>query len=165
MTNTNKLISLAMLFALGITAGCHQAPIITADTLETSEVNGVKLVHMHIIQPPQSFTAVNQSYRALYPVSLINRPDYGGMRMGTLTAGQPLQVLGEVENNWLAVATEDDGKLSGYIPLSSAVPEDRYDATLKAQAAQPRRAQQQCIGLGAGDKACRKGRSSTWIIQ
>jgi hypothetical protein len=162
----SKLVFLAAIFATAITAGCEApAPIVTADTLETSNVEGVSLVHMHIVQPPQQFKPINADYRTLFPVSLINRPDYGGMRMGTLESGATLQVLGEVENSWLAVATQDNGQLSGYIPFRAAVPSDRYSATVKAQAARPRRAQQQCIGVGEGDKACRKGSSSTWIIQ
>ncbi|ALV92309.1 MULTISPECIES: hypothetical protein [Pantoea] len=162
----SKLAFIAALFAVTLTAGCKAPPpTVTADTLETSTVNNVALVHMHIVQPPQQFTAINSAYRTLYPASLMNRPDFGGLRMETLDAGATLQVLGEVENSWLAVSTQDNGQLSGYIPFRAAVTRDRYDATVKAQAARPRRAQQQCIGVGAGDKACRKGSSSTWIIQ
>ncbi|MDF7649593.1 SH3 domain-containing protein [Pantoea sp. Acro-805] len=162
----SKAAFIAALFATAITAGCKAPPpTVTADTLETSTVNDVALVHMHIVQPPQQFKPINAAYRTLFPVSLINRPDYGGLRMETLESGATLQVLGEVENNWLAVATQDNGQLSGYIPFRAAVPSDRYSATVKAQAARPRRAQQQCIGVGEGDKACRKGNSSTWVIQ
>lgn len=162
----SKVAFIAALFATAITAGCKAPPpTVTADTLETSTVNDVALVHMHIVQPPQQFKPINTAYRTLFPVSLINRPDYGGLRMETLESGATLQVLGEVENSWLAVATQDNGQLSGYIPFRAAVPSDRYNATVKAQAARPRRAQQQCIGVGEGDKACRKGNSSTWVIQ
>lgn len=162
----SKLPFLAALFATAITAGCKAPPpIVTADTLETSTVNAVPLVHMHIIQPPHQFTPVNAAYRTLYPASLMNRPDFRGLRMETLEAGATLQVLGEVENSWLAVSTQDNGQLSGYIPYRAAVTADRYSATVKAQAARPRRAHQQCIGVGSGDQACRKGNSSTWIIQ
>lgn len=162
----SKYAFLAAIFATAITAGCKAPPPpVTADTLESSTVNGVTLVHMHIIHAPQQFTPINAVYRTLYPASLMNQPDFSGLRMATLDAGATLHVLGEVDNNWLAVATENNGQLSGYIPFRAAVTSDRYDATVKAQAARPRRAQQQCIGVGEGDKACRKGNSPTWIIQ
>jgi hypothetical protein len=69
----------SLLFVMAV-AGCKapQKPVINDDTIETSQVNGVTLTHRHAVTPPTEFNPVNEPYRAMYPASLMSRPDFGG---------------------------------------------------------------------------------------
>ncbi len=66
----------SLLFVMAV-AGCKapQKPAITDDTIVTSQVNGVTLTHRHAVVPPTEFTQLNEPYRAMYPASLMSRPD------------------------------------------------------------------------------------------
>lgn len=78
-------VLLSLLFVMAV-AGCKapQKPAITDDTIVTSQVNGITLTHRHAVTPPAEFTQVNEPYRAMYPASLMSRPDYGGKVIRTL---------------------------------------------------------------------------------
>lgn len=69
----------SLLFVMAV-AGCKapQKPVINDDTIVTSQVNGVTLTHRHAVLPPAEFTQLNEPYRAMYPASLMSRPDFGG---------------------------------------------------------------------------------------
>lgn len=61
----NKSLLLTLLAVLTL-AGCKAPPPpMTDDTLVTSEVNGVKLVHRHAVAAPGEFTPVNEFPRTL----------------------------------------------------------------------------------------------------
>ena len=60
-----KSLALMLLATLTL-AGCKAPPpSVTDDTLVTSEVNGVKLVHRHAVAAPAEFTPVNETWRAV----------------------------------------------------------------------------------------------------
>ncbi|MDZ7278153.1 SH3 domain-containing protein [Pantoea eucrina] len=160
----NKSLVLT-LFAVLTLAGCKTPPpSVTDDTLVTSEVNGVKLVHRHAVAAPGEFTPINASYRALYAASVMTTPDYGGKVVRYLDNAQSFQVLGRVEHSWLAIADEPDGQLIGYIPPKAGVESTRYDATLRSDRPRPRRAKQVCVAVGGASKACRANDTATWIL-
>lgn len=157
--------ALTLLAAITV-AGCKPPPPpVNDDTLVSSTVNGVTLVHRHAVSAPGEFTPVNESYRALYNASVMTRPDYGGNVVRYLENGKPFQVLGKVENNWLAIAEPDDTQLIGYVPLKAGVPGDRYEQALRNDRPRPRRASKQvCVDVGGDSKACRKDNTATWIL-
>ncbi|WP_036624887.1 SH3 domain-containing protein [Pantoea sp. AS-PWVM4] len=188
----NLRIALSLLFVF-VVAGCKAPPPITDDTLVTSTVDGVTLVHRHAVNPPAQFSPVNDAYRALYPTSVMTRPDYGGKVVTTLKTGETYTVLGMVENNWLAIgeqpqqqqqaeaaptegqktaaapaaATPAAAQLTGYVPFRALVKSDLYDQTLKAD--QPKRRvrtakKKTCVSVDGDSKACQNGNSGTWII-
>ena len=184
----NLHIALSLLFVLAV-AGCKAPPQITDDTLETSTVDGVALVHRHAVIPPGQFSPINEAYRALYPTSVMTRPDFGGKVVTSLETGGTYTVLGMVENNWLAIGElpqqaeapaegqkTDDAKavaspaaaqLTGYVPFRALVKSDLYDQTLKAD--QPKRRvrsakKKTCVSVDGDSKACQNGNSGTWII-
>lgn len=160
----NKSLVLT-LFAVLTLAGCKTPPpSVTDDTLVTSEVNGVKLVHRHAVAAPGEFTPINASYRALYAASVMTTPDYGGKVVRYLDNAQSFQVLGRVEHSWLAIADEPDGQLIGYIPPKAGVESTRYDATLRSDRPRPRRSKQICVAVGGASKACRANDTATWIL-
>lgn len=160
----NKSLVLT-LFAVLTLAGCKTPPpSVTDDTLVTSEVNGVKLVHRHAVAAPGEFTPINASYRALYAASVMTTPDYGGKVVRYLDNAQSFQVLGRVEHSWLAIADEPDGQLIGYIPPKAGVESTRYDATLRSDRPRPRRSKQVCVAVGGASKACRANDTATWIL-
>ena len=172
----NLRIALSLLFVFAV-AGCKAPPKITDDTLETSTVDGVALVHRHAVVPPAQFSPVNDAYRALYPTSVMTRPDYGGKVVTSLETGETYTVLGMVENNWLAIgelpqqaeaaATPAAAQLTGYVPFRALVKSDLYDQTLKAD--QPKRRvrsakKKTCVSVDGDSKACQNGNSGTWNI-
>jgi hypothetical protein len=185
----NLRIALSLLFVFAV-AGCKAPPQITDDTLVTSTVDGVALVHRHAVAPPAQFSPINDTYRALYPTSVMTRPDYGGKVVTTLKTGETYTVLGMVENNWLAIgeqpqeaqaapaegqktadakaaATPAAAQLTGYVPFRALVKSDLYDQTLKAD--QPKRRvrsakKKTCVSVDGDSKACQNGNSGTWII-
>ncbi len=161
-----KISSALILLAVFSLAGCKTAPSQPDDdTLVTSEVNGVKLVHRYAVQAPASFTPVNQQYRALYKASVMTRPDYSGKIVRYLETGKPFTVLGEADH-WLAIAGDDPQQLAGYVPLKAGVKSDLYDATLRNDRPRPRKAsKKECVDVGGQSKACRNGDTATWILQ
>lgn len=158
-----KMIS-GVVIALAL-SGCKAPPVKPQEKLETSVVDGTTLVHHHEIGAPKTFTPVYQAYRALYAASVMSTPGFQGKRIGTLKNGELYQVLGRVENNWLAISDSPELQLTGYVEFKAGVPSARYDATVTGAPPVSRRPARQCIGVGNGDSACRKGRSATWIIQ
>ncbi|NWA61663.1 SH3 domain-containing protein [Pantoea sp. B9002] len=161
----NKSLVLTLLAVLTL-AGCKAPPPpVTDDTLVTSEVNGVKLVHRHAVAAPAEFTPVNESYRALYAASVMTTPDFGGKVVRYLDNAKPFEVLGRVEHSWLAVADEPNGQLIGYIPPKAGVESSRYDATIRSDRPRPRRnSKQVCVAVGGASKACRTNDTATWIL-
>jgi len=184
----NLRIALSLLFVIAV-AGCKAPPLITDDTLETSTVDGVALVHRHAVVPPGQFSPINEAYRALYPTSVMTRPDFGGKVVTSLETGGTYTVLGMVENNWLAIGelpqqaeapaegqkTDDAtaiaspaaAQLTGYVPFRALVKSDLYDQTLKAD--QPKRRvrsarKKTCVSVDGDSKACQNENSGTWII-
>ena len=83
-----KRLIISLLFVMTV-AGCKAPtkPAMTDDTLVTHEVNGVTLTHRNAVSPPAEFTPVNAAYRALYPASLMTRPDFSGKVVRTLETG------------------------------------------------------------------------------
>lgn len=145
--------------------GCKTPPpAVNDDTLVTSDVNGVKLVHRHAVAAPTTFTPVNQTWRALYKASVMTQPDYGGKVVRYLEAGKSFEVLGSVENHWLAIADKPDGMLTGYVPLKAGVESHRYDDTLRNDRPRPRKTKQVCVDVGGDSKACRNTATATWIL-
>lgn len=160
-----KSFALTLLTVLTL-AGCKAPPPPpNDDTLVTSEVNGVKLVHRHAVAAPKEFTPVNQTWRALYSASVMTMPDYGGKVVRYLENGKPFEVLGSVENHWLAIADEADGPMIGYVPLKAGVESSRYDATIRSDRPRPRgKSKQVCVDVGGTSKACRTNDTATWIL-
>ncbi|MCX0501434.1 SH3 domain-containing protein [Erwinia billingiae] len=159
-------IALSLLFVLTV-AGCKAPPpAMTDDTIVSSTVDGVTLTYRHAVQPPTSFTPVNEEYRALYDASVMNRPDFGGKLVSNLENGKPYTVLGSVENNWFAIAEQGQEQLIGYVPLRAVVKSALYDKTVKADSRRKRvRAATKKTCVAAGDsKACQNSNSGTWII-
>lgn len=160
----NKSLVLTLLAVLTL-AGCKApTPPVTDDTLVTSEVNGVKLVHRNAVAAPAEFTPVNESFRALYAASVMTTPDFGGKVVRYLDNAKPFEVLGRVEHSWLAVADEPNGQLIGYIPPKAGVESSRYDATVRSDRPRPRRNKQVCVAVGGASKACRTNDTATWIL-
>ncbi|SQC92726.1 Uncharacterised protein [Cedecea neteri] len=93
-----KLRSLLVLLVVTTVVGCKAPPPkMTDDTIVTSTVNGVTLTHRYVVEVPKEFTPVNADYRALYPGSIMSKPDFGGKVLAQLENGQSYTVLGEVE--------------------------------------------------------------------
>ncbi|WP_267369419.1 MULTISPECIES: SH3 domain-containing protein [unclassified Pantoea] len=159
-----KSLALTLLAVLTL-AGCKAPPPpVTDDTLVTSEINGVKLVHRHAVAAPTAFEPVHQTWRALYGASVMTSPDYGGKVVRYLETGKPFEVLGNVEHSWLAIADQADGPLIGYVPLKAGVESSRYDATVQSDRPRPRKAKQVCVAVGGASKACRTNDTATWIL-
>ncbi|MEN4767889.1 SH3 domain-containing protein [Duffyella gerundensis] len=161
-------ISLALtLLAVLTLASCKAPPPpLTDDTLVTSEVEGVKLVHRYAVAAPQSFTPVNETYRALYNASVMTTPAYSGKVVRYLENGKTFEVLGRVENSWLAISDEAEGQMIGYVPLKAGVAEAKYDATVRSDRPRPRASgakQKVCVDVGGASKACRND-NATWIL-
>nr|WP_152601405.1 SH3 domain-containing protein [Erwinia oleae] len=159
-------IALTLLAVLTL-AGCKAPPPpVTDDTVVTSEVDGVTLTHRHAVQAPQTFSPVNETYRALYNASVMTRPDFSGNVVRYLENGKPFTVLGEVENHWLAVAETDQQELIGYVPFKAGVKEDLYDATVRNDRPRPRKSVKKvCVDVGDKSKACRNSDTATWILE
>lgn len=158
------LLSVLFVFAV---VGCKapQKPALTDDTIVTSQVNGVTLTHRYAVSPPAEFTPVNVSYRALYPASLMSRPDFGGKVIRTLETGKTYEVLGQVEHFWMALADEGKAELIGYVPMRAVVKADQYDATVRKQAIRPKaRKKATCVNVDGSGKACKDSNNGTWIL-
>lgn len=162
----NIHIALTLMAALTL-AGCQAPPPpMTDDTLVTSEVDGVQLTHRHAVEPPASFSPLNESWRALYNASVMTRPDFSGKVVRYLENGKPFTVLGKVDNDWLAIAEPDETQLIGYVPPRAGVQSDRYAATLRNDRPRPRKAAKKvCVGVGGDSKACRNNKTATWILE
>lgn len=147
-------------------AGCKAPqPPVTDDTIITSTVDGVQLLHRHAVTPPAQFAPVNQSWRALYAASVMSTPDYGGNVVRYLENGKSFIVLGRVENQWLAISDRPEGQLLGYVPLKAGVESSRYEATLRSDRPRPRvKAKKVCVEVGGDSKACRNNNTATWIL-
>lgn len=160
-------IALSLLFVLTV-AGCKAPPPpMTDDTIVSTTVDGVKLTHRHAVQPPLSFTPVNEEYRALYGASVMTRPDFGGKLVTTLENGKPYTVLGTVENNWFAIAEQGEEQMIGYVPLRAVVKSDLYDKTIKADSRRKRvraSTKKTCVAVDGTSKACQNNTSGTWVI-
>ena len=158
-------LALTLLAVLSV-AGCKAPGTPPADdTLVTSEVNGVRLTHRYAVQPPQTYTPINQPYRALYKASVMTRPDYSGKVVRYLENGKPFTALG-MADGWLAVADTDGSELLGYVPQKAGVKSELYDATLRNDRPRPRKSSKKvCVDVGGEGKACRNGSTATWIIQ
>lgn len=192
MKNMVKLrIALGLMVVFSL-AGCKTPPKMTDDTLVTSTVDGVAISHRYAIKPPAQFTPVNQPYRALYPASVMSQPSFGGKVVETLKSGDSYTVIGQVENNWLALgepaqaaaepekdaasakeatppaAPQATVKLAGYVPFRAVVKSELYDQTVKAD--QPKRRarssskKKTCVAVNADSTACQNSSSGTWII-
>ncbi|MEM6159547.1 SH3 domain-containing protein [Erwinia sp. P6884] len=159
-------IALTLLAALTL-AGCKAPPPpVTDDTVVTSEVDGVTLTHRYAVQPPHSFTPVNETYRALYGATVMTRPDFGGKIVRYLENGKPFNVLGLVEGHWLAIADEEQLQLIGYVPFKAGVKNDLYDATVRSDRPRPRKSTNKvCVDVGGKSKACRNNDTATWILE
>lgn len=162
-----RRITLSLLFVLCI-AGCKTPPPPPGDdTLVSSTVEGVTLTYRHAITPPTHFTEINEAYRALYHASVMSRPDFGGKVVSYLDNGQPYTVLGQVENNWLAVAGKDQAELIGYVSAQALVKNDLYDKTLKADQRRKRvraAVKKTCVTVDGKGQACQNTNNGTWII-
>jgi len=185
-------IALGLMFVFSL-AGCKTPPKMTDDTLVTSTVDGVALSHRYAVKPPAQFSPINETYRALYPGSVMSQPGYGGKVMETLKTGESYTVIGQVENNWLALgepaqaaeAKPDSGTatvkdapqsatpqatvtLTGYVPFRAVVKSDLYDQTVKAD--QPKRRarssskKKTCVAVNGDSTACQNSTNGTWII-
>lgn len=186
----NLRIALSLMFVFAV-AGCKAPPKMTDDTIVNSTVEGVTFSHRYAVKPPAQFTPVNEAYRALYPASIMTRPDFGGKVVDTLKSGETYTVIGQVENNWLALGDaaqaaepQDDAakssdsktvapqaataRLIGYVPFRAVVKSELYDQTLKAD--QPKRRarasskKKTCVSVDGDSKACQNSNSGTWII-
>lgn len=167
----SAVLTLSLLLTI---AGCRvSSPRLTDDTLVTNQVDGVQLLHRHIVQPPVIFKPLNQRWRALYRASVMTTPDFSGKVVRYLKNGQSLVILGEVENQWLAVADlsttdqQEPQQLIGYIQHKAAVPEARYEATLRSGrlGTKNKKARRVCINVGGTSKACQNRHSATWILE
>lgn len=185
-------IALGLMFVFSL-AGCKTPPKMTDDTLVTSTVDGVALSHRYAVKPPAQFSPINETYRALYPGSVLSQPGYGGKVVETLKTGESYTVIGQVENNWLALgepaqaaeAKPDSGTatvkdapqsatpqatvtLTGYVPFRAVVKSDLYDQTVKAD--QPKRRarssskKKTCVAVNGDSTACQNSTNGTWII-
>ena len=158
-------IVLALLFVFGV-SGCvkHPDPVPSDDTIVTSEVNGVKLTHRYAVLAPQEFEPVNKDYRALYPSSVMSKPDFGGKVIRQLEAGKTYVVLGQVEHFWMALADEGQEELIGYVPMRAVVKSELYERTLRDDRRKIKRKKQTCVTVDGSGKACKNANSGTWII-
>lgn len=156
----------SLLFVMAV-AGCKapQKPVINDDTIETSQVNGVTLTHRHAVTAPTEFTPVNEPYRAMYPASLMSRPDFGGKVIRTLETGKTYVVLGQVEHYWMALADEGNEQLIGYVPMRAVIKAEQYDAAVRKQAIRHKtRKKATCVDVDGNSKACKDSANGTWIL-
>ena len=163
----NMRIALALLLVMSV-AGCRapSGPPLNDDTIVTSQVNGMTLTHRYVVTPPTEFKPVNEANRALYPASLMSRPDYGGKLIRQLQTGKTYIVLGQVEHFWLALADEDNQEqLIGYVPMRAVVKSALYEATVRKQTPRLKARQKTtCVNVDGTSKACKNASSGTWIL-
>lgn len=174
-----KLFPLVLLLFILSATGCSLLANrrYNDDTLVTTRVRGVTLVHRHIIVPPKKFTPINARYRALYPALVMNRPDFGGKVLRKLQTGKPYTVLGSEGHGWMAVAEEGKTEMIGYAPMRALVKSALYSATVRRQSPRPLRASTRarpkarkkttatCITVDGSGKACRQADSDGWILE
>ena len=156
----------SLLFVMAV-AGCKAPPkpAITDDTIVTSQVNGVTLTHRHAVEPPTEFTQLNKPYRAMYPASLMSRPDFGGKVIRTLETGKTYVALGPVEHDWMALADEGNDQLIGYVPMRAVINADQYEAAVRKQAIRHKaRKKATCVDVDGNSKACKDSANGTWIL-
>ena len=156
----------SLLFVMAV-AGCKapQKPVINDDTIVTSQVNGVTLTHRHAVLPPAEFTQLNEPYRAMYPASLMSRPDFGGKVIRTLETGKTYVVLGQVEHYWMALADEGNDQLIGYVPMRAVIKADQYEAPVRKQDQRAKvRKKATCVDVDGNSKACKDSANGTWIL-
>lgn len=155
-------VLLSLLFVMAV-AGCKapQKPAITDDTIVTSgEWHHADAPSR--CYPPAEFTQVNEPYRAMYPASLMSRPDYGGKVIRTLETGKTYVVLGQVEHFWMALADEGSEQLIGYVPMRAVIKADQYEATVRKQALRPKaRKKTTCVDVDGNSKACKDSANGT----
>lgn len=186
-------IALGLMFVFSV-AGCKTPPKMTDDTLVNSTVDGVVIAHRYAVKAPAQFRPINESYRALYPGAVMSHPGYGGKVVETLKTGESYTVLGQVENNWLALgepveaaaqpepnnatatvkeapqsaAPQATVQLTGYVPFRAVVKSELYDQTIKAD--QPKRRvrssskKKTCVAVNGDSTACQNSTNGTWII-
>lgn len=162
-----KLRILLALFLAATVVSCKApTPALTDDTIVTSHVDGVTLTHRYAVTPPAQFTAINASYRALYPAYIMSKPDFGSKTIRQLESGQTYTVLGKVEHNWLAVAEHEKEELTGYVPLRALVKSELYTQTIKSDRPRARKTQKKstCVNIDSTSKACQNKADGTWII-
>lgn len=162
-----NLRSLLLLLMVTTVVSCKAPPPkMTDDTIVTSQVNGVTLTHRYVVTPPKEFNPVNDEYRALYPGSIMSKPDFGGKVLGALKTGDTYTVLGLVEQSWFAISATDNPQLLGYVPQRAMVVSERYDQALKSDRPRVKRATKKttCVAVDDSSKACQKGDSGTWIL-
>ncbi|MEQ9885867.1 SH3 domain-containing protein [Pectobacterium zantedeschiae] len=183
----NHRMALSLLFVF-VVAGCEAPPKMTDDTIVNSTVDGVTLSHRYAVKAPVQFSPINEAYRALYPASVMTRSDFGSNTVDTLKSGETYTVIGQVENNWLALgeqmpvvvgppadtAKTDDKKaveqpstqLIGYVPFRAVVKSELYEQTIEAD--QPKRRtggkKKTCVSVDGDSKACQNTTSGTWVI-
>lgn len=105
---------------------------------------------------------MNEPYRAMYPASLMSRPDYGGKVIRTLETGKTYVVLGQVEHFWMALADEGSEQLIGYVPMRAVIKADQYEATVRKQALRPKaRKKTTCVDVDGNSKACKDSANGT----
>lgn len=158
-------IALLVIFLVG----CQKTKPITPDTLVTSQVDGVTLTHRYAITPPQTFTPINEDYRALYAASLMSMPDFGGKLVRKLENGETYVALGQVEHFWIALADKGQQELIGYVPMRAVVKSALYTDTVRKDSRRVRKsnnkaAKNNCVTLSGNSKACKKTGDNTWII-
>ncbi|NDJ56837.1 SH3 domain-containing protein [Enterobacteriaceae bacterium 4M9] len=166
MKNIRILLTTLLVIFL---VGCQKSKPITDDTLVTSQVDGVTLTHRNAITPPQSFTPINEDYRALYAASLMSTPNFGGKIVRKLDNGETYVALGQVEHFWIALADKDQQELIGYVPMRAVVKSSLYTNTVRKDIRRVRKSstkavKKNCVTLSADSKACKKADDNTWII-
>lgn len=124
----------------------------------------------------------------------MSQPGYGGKVVDTLKTGESYTVIGQVENNWLALgepaqaeaapkpdstttsvkdapqsaASQSIVQLTGYVPFRAVVKSELYDQTVKAD--QPKRRvrssskKKTCVAVNGDSTACQNSTNGTWII-
>lgn len=109
-----KDLLLAVAGVLVVLSGCHHPTPPSENKLVTSNVDGIQLVHRYLIQPPKEFKLLNKQFPALYNASVMSTPGFEGKVVRYLKPGQFYTLLGQVENNWLAIADLESNRLVGY---------------------------------------------------
>ena len=161
-------IRISLLFlALVSLAGCQTQPKqeIGDDTIENTKVNGVTLIHRHIIVPPTIFKPINSRFRVLYSASLMSRPGYDGKVIRQLVTGANYVALGEVDNSWIGLANDGQQELIGYAPANAVVRNDLYYKTVREQSRRLKvRKKSMCMNVDGDVRACKIGSNSSWIL-
>ena len=180
MVNFRLALGLAFVFTV---TGCQMTPKMTDDTIVNSSVDGVTFSHRYAVKAPEHFTTIDESYRALYPSSIMTTPNFSGNIVDKLKNGETYTVIGQVENNWLALGEHTQGtnketakkqevqpemQLIGYVRSRAVVKSTLYEKTLKADQPKRRRyirpKKTTCVSVDGHGKACQNSNSGTWVI-